>query len=398
MSEQGRKRRKSWHKEVWLGRDSDGKPIRVSVTRPTKREMEEEVARLKAEYAQGTFIRPSRITVGEYLKDWLNDYEFKAETTRESYTMIVNQYLIPYLGNVQLQKLGPLHIRRYYADRRREGKDLGGIQGRALSGTTLLYHHRVLSRALKQARDWGLVANNVAQRVDAPRKEEYRPTVWTLEDGLRFLGSIEGHRLYALYYTALLTGLRRGELFGLKWADIDWDNRRMVVRRSLVVHQDEHGTWRPQLRDGLKTAGSVRSIACSPALIQALSQHRMRQEKEREGLGELYGDLGLVFCQMTGAPYYMDNVTYRQFRSLQKKAGVPLIRFHDLRHTHASWMLATGEHPKVLQHRLGHSSITMTMDIYSHLLPGMDTPGVERLDSMLDRSKNVLSKKHEKND
>lgn len=381
-----RRRGKSWHALVYLGRGADGKPVRRSVTRPTKREVEEEVARLKAEYRQGTYIQPSKLTVAEFLQQWIRTYPIDSPTTRASYEMLVREHFIPSLGHIPLAKLSPMHLQEYYQDR----LERGNLKkpGAGLSPTTVRYHHRVLAVALETAVRWRLIPENVARLVIPPKKRHFEPAIWTPEEGARFLEVIAGHRMFAFYVAAMLTGLRRGELFGLRWPDVDWEGSRLLVVRTTIMARDPAtDLLRPVTKDTPKWSKARRAISISEFMLRTLARHRAEQEIERAQLGEAYHDEGWIFCRPDGRRYSMNSITGKQFNRLLEKAGVPKIRFHDLRHTHASWMLLNGEHPKVVQGRLGHSSITVTMDLYSHLMEGQDRDAVERIDSLLQRAR-----------
>lgn len=392
MAPKIKRRGKSWHAVVWLGRDADGKPIRQSITRPTKREVQEEIDRIRAEYSQGTYVRPNKMTVKEFLEMWLERYPIKSPTTRESYEMLVREHFIPELGHIRLQELSPMHLQEYYKNRLERGRvNARNGQPEGLSPTTVLYHHRVLSRALTMAWRWRLVAQNVAKLVEPPKKRKYRPTIWTPEEAVRFLEVIAQHRLFALYVTAMLSGLRRGEIFGLKWSDVDLERRILHVRREmLMIKTGEGRPRRPVLSDELKSDTSHRTVAMSETLTRALLTHKEEQEEEKRVLGSRYMDEGLVFCRPDGGRYHLESISRTQFNKLQEQAGVPRIRFHDLRHTHASWMLANGVHPKVVSERLGHSSITITMDTYSHVIPGVDREAAEGLDVLLEEARKKL--------
>jgi len=245
-----------------------------------------------------------------------------------------------------------------------------------LSPRTVQLVHTTLRKALNQAVKWVLVPRNVADAAQAPRptKREIRPL--TLEQVRELLNAARGDRLEALYALAVSAGLREGELLGLRWEDVDFDRAILRVRQQLT-----------RTRDGLSfTApkrGKSRSVQLTPNTTRALRDHRKRQLEERVGSAGLWQDSGLVFTTGRGTPLDVANLTYRSFRPLLERAGLPKIRFHDLRHTFATLMLSNNEHPKVVQEMLGHSTITQTMDTYSHVLPNMQEQAASRLGVLL---------------
>jgi integrase len=256
---------------------------------------------------------------------------------------------------VLLQRLTPGHLNAIYAD----------LLGRGLSAQTVLHVHATIRRALADATRWDMVPRNVALLASPPRPSRPELQVWTVQELRVFLAHVEDDRLYGLWLLAASTGMRRGELLGLQWPDFDPGRARVAVRRSLVTVGHEVVVSEP------KTANGRRSVALDPATVAGIKAWRKRQMAERLAWGPAWTDSSLVFTRENGRPLHPREVT-RAFTCHVLAAGVPVIRLHDLRHTHATLALAAGVHPKIVQERLGHSSIAITLDTYSHAVPALE--------------------------
>lgn len=335
----------------------------------TKKEAEKRLAELLHQIDNGTFIKPGKTTLSEYLEKWLRDYAMPNLSPRgfERYTGIIRQHLIPELGGVVLTQLRPEHLQRHYTDTLNNG----------LSAGTVRYHHAVIHKALQTAVKWGLVSQNVADGVDVPRIHRNEMQTWDKDEIARFLETAKDSTYYALFYTALFTGMRRSELLALRWQDIDFIFSQVYVNRSL--HHLKDGSY---IFTEPKSARSRRTIALSPSAILTLKEHKEKKETQCILLGIPLKDNDLVFSTLEGKPLRPNTVT-RAWVMLAKRAGVRVIRLHDARHTHASLMLKQGVHPKIVQERLGHASIQLTLDTYSHVAPGLQQAAAEGFDRML---------------
>ena len=260
----------------------------------------------------------------------------------------------------------PTHTRALY----REKLDTG------LAPRTVNYIHTTLSKALKDAVADGLITRNPASSVKTPRPKKKEISPLSSEQAKAFLEAVRGNRFEAAFVVALHCGLREGEILGLKWSDVDMDAGTLQVRRTLSEALAGHLFEPPK-------NGKGRRIKLTARAVDALRNHLTRQIEEIESLGDRYRDQGLVFPSRVGTPMNAKNLTARSFKPLLKKAGLPDIRFHDLRHTFATLMLQNGEHPKVVQEMLGHATIAITMDTYSHVLPNMQRDAVDRLEVLL---------------
>jgi integrase len=305
----------------------------------------------------GLVFDHENLRVGEYLDRWLKG-SVRGNVkpiTYESYERIINVHVVPTLGRVKLDKLNPLDLQTLYRERLASG----------LSTRTVQYVHVVVHRALKQAVRWGLVPRNVSEAVDPPRTHRKEMQPLSPEQARTLLEAAREDRLEALYVLAVHCGLRQGELFGLRWDDVDLEAGTLRVNRSLSRTKDGPAFTVP------KTTKSRRTVRLTKGAIEALKRHSERQAEEMVRVDTLYADQGLVFASEIGTPLNRHNVNGRSFKPLLVRAELPDIRFHDLRHTCATLLLGKGVHPKFVQELLGHANIAITLDTYSHVLPNM---------------------------
>ncbi|MBF6613856.1 MAG: site-specific integrase, partial [Chloroflexi bacterium] len=307
-------------------------------------------------------------TLGQFLATWLEDSVRPTvrPKTYDSYAQVVRLYIEPELGRVQLGKLTPQQIQHL----------LNKLLKMGLAPRTVRYCHAILKMALGRAYKWSLVPRNVAQLVDAPRSLRYEMRSLTPEEARVFLTTVRGDRLEALYSVAIALGLRQGEALGLRWEDVDMDKCTLRVRYAL-----QRIDGKPQLVEP-KTQKSRRTIFMPQVTVNALRTHRIRQLEERLAAGERWKESGLVFTSTIGTPLDPRNA-FRSFQDALQRAGLPHIRFHDLRHTCASLLLAQGVHPRVVMEALGHSQISLTMDTYSHVIPALQKEAADRMDALL---------------
>jgi integrase len=348
-----------------------GERRRQTGTFRTRKEAESQMAQWIADIERGTAIDVTKLTVGEYLTQWLASLgESVRPQTQRRYADLLGQHTIPTLGHVALPKLAAPHVRALYAD----------LLAAGLSNMTVRLVHMVLHRALKQAVHDGLLGRNVTEAVRAPRKTVPEYTAWTAEQAARFLATADQDAERALWRLAILTGLRRGELLGIKWDDLDFTRGTLAVRRSRS--RSASGNWET---GAPKTTSGRRSVALPRSVVDALRLHRTRQGEYRLRLGSAYRDEGWVFAGALGGPLHVNSLVCR-FERLMTRAAVPRLRFHDLRHTAATLMLANGEHPKKVQAQLGHANIAITLDRYSHVTEGMQHEAADRLDVLLEQA------------
>lgn len=387
-----------WIGQVTCGVDpTTGKPKRRSFYGKTRKEVQDKISTALQGLKTGSFIEPKKITFGEWLDRWLNDYMKTAirQNTWESYEILVRVHIKPALGMVKLSKLHAADLQRFYNQKlesgrvkvkaREEDEPLQGDDKKeGLSTRYVRYMHSIIREALQQAVKEHLIPNNVADATSPPKSKSKPVQPLSEEQIVQFLQTAREDRLAAAFILALGTGLRRGELLGLKWECIDLEAGVITVKRELLSMNSGI-----KLEENLKTKSSKRSIPISSNVLKELKSHKARQAQEKLLLGKLYQDLGLVFAKEEGS--FIDPKWFTKlFQKLLARAGLPRARFHDVRHSHATLLLTKGEHPKVVQERLGHSSITMTLDLYSHVAPGIQKMAADRLDNIFkEKEKNI---------
>jgi integrase len=322
---------------------------------------------LKA-HADNLPLPSERLTVATFLGQWLEAKEpgLRPESFRR-YREACHLHVIPEIGRKPLARLTPADLQMLYAR----------IRAKGLSGTSLSLLHGVLHKALDDAARWSLVVRNVADLVDAPRRSTPEMRTLTPEEAARLLLAARGEPLEAFYTVALTCGLRLGELQALRWRDLDLDRRRLQVTATLQAVQD----GAPVLAEP-KTARSKRGVYLSDMAVEALRAHRARQLEQRLLLGGLYQDNGLVFANAFGRPLDGNNIRTRSFARLLERVGLGPMRFHSLRHAAATLLMAEGVPVKVVSEMLGHADVTVTLKVYSHVLPGMQQQAADAMDRL----------------
>jgi integrase len=350
-----------WCASVTAGYDPNGKRRRKTIYGATKDVLLQKLAKLQRDVVGGTLVDSERTTVAQHLKHWLEDSARPAirPATYRSYKGLIENHINPHIGGVPLVKLSPLHVQGLYSTMERNG----------CSGRLRQMVHAVLHNALGRALKWNLVVRNVCEAVESPKAAKKMMQVWNPQEAGTFLATAADDRLYALYVLAIATGLRQGELLGLDWTDIDLNEAMLSVRRQLSEDAGVLEFTEP------KTDKGRRRVDLPAFAVAALREHRKRMMVEGH-------PAPLVFCDTDGNPIRKSNLLRRSFFPLLKEAKVPRIRFHDLRHTAATLLLTQGVHPKIVQERLGHSQISLTMDTYSHVLPSMQKDAAAKLDGM----------------
>jgi integrase len=335
---------------------------RESIYAKTRREAAERLSEALAERDKGVVFDAGNITVGDYVTRWLEDSAKGdlAPRTYHNYRLQLRHHIIPSIGRVKLSKLSPANVQALYAAKLRDG----------LKPSSVRYIHAVLHRALEQAVKWNLIPRNPARAADPPKIREDEITPLNSKQARKFLDAATGEKFEALYVLSLTAGLRMGEALGLKWTDIDLDAQTLRVNRQLQRMR----------RDGVKSGTlefsepkntSRRTIDLSQRALEALRNHRKQQVVEQLRAGFNWQDNGLVFATGKGTPLHAQNVVNRGFKPLLRRADLPDIRWHDLRHTCFTLLLSRGVHPKYVQMLAGHASIQLTLDRYSHWMPSM---------------------------
>jgi integrase len=350
------------------GRDAGGKrKRRWHSFAGTKRAAQIECARLIAEIQKGSgTIAPERLTVADYLEQWLRYIRPRVSPkTFERYVSVVRANLIPALGTIRLSKLQPIAISSAYSDA------LGRLAPR-----TVNHMHVVFNGALKQAMRWRLLPRNPCSDVDAPKVERHEMAIWNVAQITTALELSRSWCVHMPMLLAVMCGLRRGEIAALRWRHIDLDRAQLSVTES--AEQTKAGVrYKPP-----KT-GKGRTVALPAVMVTELRAHRLRQAQELLAIGVRLSDETFVCARKDGKPQQPQSITHAWVDFLAS-TKLPRIRFHDLRHSHATVMLQTNVHPKIVSERLGHSRVSLTLDTYSHILPGMQQEAAAAIDAAFD--------------
>lgn len=358
-----------WIAAISLSRGGVGRKRRTAVCR-TRKDALRRLREMQKAHEDGLPIAGDRLTVGAYLERWLRDSAKESLRPRTfiGYEMIVRTHLTPALGAIPLRKLAPGDVQAYL---RRKSED-------GLSARTCQYHRAILRSALSEAERWELVGRNVCKliRPATVTRPEIRPL--SPDQARQFLEGIKGDRLEALYCVALAAGLRQGEALGLNWDDVDFEGATFTVNATLQKYDGGFHLDPP------KTERSRRTISLPPVLIEGLRRHGLRQKEEKLHAGPHWREDGwnLIFRTETGEPLNGSNVTHT-FQSSLKRLGLPKQRFHDLRHAAATFLLIQGVPMRAVMSILGHSTMSVTSDTYSHVLPELHKDAAERMGELL---------------
>lgn len=337
----------------------------------TAEQVQAAILRARADLAQGLPVVAERQTVEEFLGRWLEDSVKPSvrPLTYEQYRQHVKLYLAPLLGRHQLAKLAPQHVRAFIKRKLADG----------LSPRTVQLSLVILRRALGQAVKDGLVGRNVAKLADPPRWKRPEIKPWEPAEAARFLDAIRTERLEAAYLLALSLGLRRGEVLGLRWSDVDLEGKTVTISQALARVGGKLEFIEPKSRQ------SRRTVPIHDGLVAALRNHRRRQFEERLAAGSRWHDGGLVFTTGIGTPLE-PRALNEDFERVVMAAGLRRIRLHDLRHSCATFLLAQSVHPRVVMELLGHSQISLTMETYSHVLPDAMREAIGRMEALLGKA------------
>lgn len=353
----------SWRICISLGKGPDGKyKYYYETVRGDKARAEKRQAELLLELQAGELQRVERMTVKQLLNRWMSDY-VEANKTPNTIDFYRGNaaYIEKYLGHVEVQKLHSMAIQRMYATLLKEG----GKDGQGLSPTTVGHVHSTLSACLNYGKTHGVLRSNPCESVSPPKPADYVPTIWTAEEMVRVLDVCHTER-YGIYVVLVLyTGLRINEALALRWANVDLKRRKIAVVEAIK----KFPRGKPPIVGKPKSKRGMRVVSFSADLAKALKEHKARQARERLAAGSAYENNDLVIATPTGGYVRPENIRNRTLRRLEKRAGVPRIELKNLRHVHATRLLEAGVHPKKVQERLGHADSSITMEIYSWVLP-----------------------------
>ncbi len=379
---------KTWLVRIFTGRDSKGKRQYLNKTiKGKKKDADTYLRTTLTAISTGNFIEPSQLTMDEYLDKWLRTVAKGRvrERTFQSYEWLLKNYVRPTIGDMRLTDLRPLHIQSLYnrmASPKLTGSEESGTgvaDGLGLSARSVRYTHSVLTSALKQAVRWNMLARNPCDVVELPRMIRREMLAFSPEEAMRFLKSAAADSHGTLFGFALATGMRPEEYLALKWSDVDLESGTATIRRTLVWRKG--GGW---YFGEPKTSRSRRTVPLPASILRSLVVHRREQAERRLKAGVKYENNELVFVTADGKPLNLRNLTQRHFRPILERAGLPqTFRLYDLRHSCATLLLVAGENPKVVSERLGHASVVLTLDTYSHVLPTMQEAASQKLEKIL---------------
>lgn len=341
----------------------------------TKKAAQEYLNSILSSISNGNYISPSNLNFGDYLLQWLSTHSQShlGQSTFESYQSQITKHIIPKLGSISLQKLMALHLKEFYNEKLNNGR----IQSKGgLSARTVQYIHRIISEALTHAVNDQLIQKNVAKSIPTIKVRKYRGEVYTLDDLQKLLPVIKGSEIEIVIILAVLLGLRRGEILGISWDQIDFSNKTLTINRQLIRTETGSVFTTP------KTENSNRVLPLADNILKFLEDHKNSQDIIKSNLDSEYHDNNLVICQYNDDLIPPDNVSKR-FANILKKNNLKKIRFHDLRHTFATLMLEQNQSLKTVSMLLGHTSIKTTADIYSHSLDSTKRIANTVLDTML---------------
>ncbi|MGG3839703.1 site-specific integrase [Paenibacillus thiaminolyticus] len=351
MTDESGKRKRKW----FSGPDKSGYL--------KKRDAEKALPEILNSINKGTYVETKKdLTLGTIMEEWLEDKKTEVKHgTWKSYAWLVNNHIIPKLGKTQMAKLKPEHLHKFYHETL--------LKEAKLSVGSIKKIHVILMDALNRAVQWGKISQNVATVVKLPQGKKAKFQVWNEEHLRIFLEAAADDQYFMAFELAASTGMRKSEILGLAREDVDLTTKIVSVRQAYTLAEDGYDL------DDTKNDSSIRSIALFPKTVELLEQHLEKQQAEQNTLKHLYDDHGLVIQTTKGTPVNQRNLMRNYYRIIKKIQKVhpdfPKIRFHDLRHTHATLLLKAGIHPKIVQERLGHSSINVTLDTYSHVLPNL---------------------------
>lgn len=364
------KRGKTWSVDAKMYKDENNKWVRLQKGGfRTKREADEFLRQQLGKLDTGGYKKYDDMTVDAFLKIWLQEHakHNMKQSTFANRQVLIEKRIVPAIGQMKLEDIKPIHFKKFYNE----------LHDAGYSSPYIHSIHSLLRSAFRHAVKWQITPVNVMENVDAPKlivNKELK--TWTLQQAVQFLNytsALEDEYCHIAYVLAIFTGMRRGEVLGVRWSDINLDKKTLQVVQTVYRTNGQ----KPSIQTP-KTAHSSRSISLPDNVIDELKAHKAKQNQLRLLYGSAFQDNGLVCPNPNGAP--MDpRLLFGHFKKCAKAVGLPNIRFHDLRHTHATIMLQLGEHPKVVSERLGHSNVNITLNTYSHVLPTMQEDAARRL-------------------
>lgn len=347
----------SWSISIYLGKEpiTNKKKYKWYTVKGTKKEAERFLVEKINEIEKGIFVDSKNMTLEEYFEYWYKQCCITklSPTTYESYKRNIDKYIIKHLGNIRLENLLPLQLQSFY-----------NTLSETLSNTTIIYIHRIIHSALNQAMKWDLVVRNVADNVEIPKKDKYQATILNNKQVLKLINAIKDTYIYIPAMIAISTGMRRGEVLGLTWNNIDLEKATLNVVQAVYPTKNGLTVLPP------KTKTSIRKISLPPTLVKILREYKKKSNS-------------IYVCTLEDGTLISPSSLNHKFKQILEDNNLPSIRFHDLRHSHASLLLSQGVQAKVISERLGHSNINITMDLYSHIYEATNREVANNFDRFL---------------
>ncbi|THF73888.1 site-specific integrase [Cohnella fermenti] len=362
---------KTWYFVLTHGKKDNGKPQQIKRRGyKTKQEAQKALNELEYSLTNGTYVKPNKMLYREYMVNhWLEDKITKVKKqTLATYKWLIVGHVLPALGDIELTKLTPMAIQKFYNQMTKDEQ---------LTDENIQKIHTLINDSLKKAERWELVTKNPASLVDRPKAVKKEVIVWDVDEVKTFLKhGDKGSRYFIAFWIALTSGARQGEILGLRWQDVDFENNCIRITQTLSSDGKE-------IQPYTKTKSGTRTINLPKETMKRLKKHKQMVDREKEKAEPgTYHDMDLVVCTGNGTPTNKSNLR-RAFSVAIKEAGVKKIKFHSMRHTHATLLLLQGENPKIVSERLGHATVRLTLDTYSHLLPSMQKETAEKFGKLL---------------
>ncbi|MFS0592533.1 site-specific integrase [Cytobacillus horneckiae] len=352
-----RKRGTKWSYTVDIGKDpKTGKRRQRSKSGyKTKKEAQAALAELVNNVEKGNVVEASSRYFNEFTIEYMDKtYKNRVKASTYDRTMsLLNTHILPWFENIQLKDINPFMVHEFYDEKIKE-----------YTPSYVQRMHEIMRRILYKAFEWELILKDVASRLEPPKKEKTVLDVWSVQNVNDYLKFTKHSRYHPIFYLAAHTGMRKGEILGLSWEDVDFESRKLKINKTLYKITGEFLLQSP------KSYSSIRTIYMDDDLIRVLKKQKVKQNIEKMKFGTVYKEHNMVFAQETGE-FINPTAVNQLFTRFIKQSKLPYIRFHDLRHTHATILLQMGVNPKLVADRLGHSSVKITLDIYSHVLPEM---------------------------